>query len=165
MHGTVPSVLFIKRFIAQTVYTVCTRINYEIVPVTSLNKYWHYATGGTEKYVRKYTYSMVQSPSWEANWFAASQEIPTFHGTRRFITALTSVRHPSLSWASPIQSIYPHPTSWRSVLILSTHPRLGANNNSEKLWTQLNTANSGKLIKAVYASYPLLYLLHGVMVN
>ena len=22
------------------------------------------------------TYSMVQSPSWEANWFAASQEIP-----------------------------------------------------------------------------------------
>ena len=29
-----------------------------------------------------------------------------FHGTRRFITALTSVRHLSLSWASPIQSIY-----------------------------------------------------------
>jgi hypothetical protein len=23
------------------------------------------------------TYSMVQSPSWEANWFAASQEIPS----------------------------------------------------------------------------------------
>ena len=22
------------------------------------------------------TYSMMQSPSWEANWFAASQEIP-----------------------------------------------------------------------------------------
>jgi len=22
------------------------------------------------------TYSMVQSPSWEANWFAVSQEIP-----------------------------------------------------------------------------------------
>ena len=41
-----------------------------------------------------------------------------------FITALTSVRHLSLSWASPIQSIYPHPTSWRSVLILSTHLRL-----------------------------------------
>ena len=31
----------------------------------------------------------------------------------------------SLSWASPIQSIYPHPTSWRSVLILTTHLRLG----------------------------------------
>jgi len=48
-----------------------------------------------------------------------------FHGTRRFITPLTSVRHVSLSWASPIQSIHPHPTSWRSVLILSTHLRLG----------------------------------------
>ena len=72
------------------------------------------------------TYSMMQSPSWEANWFAATQEIPTFHGTRRFITAFTSVRHLSLSWASPIQSIYPHPTSWRSILVLSTHLCLGA---------------------------------------
>ena len=53
------------------------------------------------------------------------KKFPAFHGTRRFITAFTSVRHPSLSWASPIQSIYPHPTSWRSILILSTHLRLG----------------------------------------
>ena len=53
------------------------------------------------------------------------KKFPAFHGTRRFITALTSVRHLSLSWDSPIQSIYPHPTSWRSILILSTHPRLG----------------------------------------
>ena len=60
------------------------------------------------------------------NWFAVSQEIPPpFHGTRRFITALTSVRQLSLSWASPIQSIYPHPTSWRSILVLFTHLRLG----------------------------------------
>ena len=53
------------------------------------------------------------------------KKFPSFHGTRRFITALTSVRHLSLSWANPIQSIYPHPTSWRSILILSTHFRLG----------------------------------------
>ena len=52
------------------------------------------------------------------------KKFPAFHGTPRFITALTSVRHLSLSWASPIQSIYPHPT-WRSILILSTHLRLG----------------------------------------
>ena len=50
------------------------------------------------------------------------KKFPAFHGNRRFITALTSVRHLSLSWASPIQSIYPHPTSWRSILI-STHLR------------------------------------------
>jgi len=53
------------------------------------------------------------------------KKFPAFHGTRRFITALTSVRHLSLSWASPFQSIYPYPTSWRSILILSTHLRLG----------------------------------------
>jgi len=53
------------------------------------------------------------------------KKFTAFHGTRRFITALTSVRHLSLSWASPIQSIYPHPTSCRSILILSTHLRLG----------------------------------------
>ena len=53
------------------------------------------------------------------------KKFPAFHGTRRFITALTSVHQLSLSWASPIQSIYPHPTSWRPVLILPTHLRLG----------------------------------------
>ena len=53
------------------------------------------------------------------------KKFPAFHETRRFITALTSVRHLSLSLASPIQSIYTHPTSWRSILILSTHLRLG----------------------------------------
>ena len=39
------------------------------------------------------------------------KKFAAFHGTRRFITVLTSVRHLSLSWTSPIQSIYPHPTS------------------------------------------------------
>ena len=53
------------------------------------------------------------------------KKFPAFYGTRRFITAFTGFRHPSLSWASPIQSPYPQPTSWRSILILSTHLRLG----------------------------------------
>jgi len=52
------------------------------------------------------------------------KKFPAFYGTRMFITALTSVRHLSLSWANPIQSTYPHPNSWRSILILSTHLRL-----------------------------------------
>ena len=53
------------------------------------------------------------------------KKFPAFHGTRRFITSLTSFLHLSLSWANPIQSTYPHPTSWRSILILSTQIRLG----------------------------------------
>ena len=40
------------------------------------------------------------------------KKFPAFHGTRRFIIALTNLRHLSLSWASPIQSTCPHPTSW-----------------------------------------------------
>ena len=53
------------------------------------------------------------------------KKFPAFHGARRFITEFTSVRHLSLFWASPIQSIYLHPTSWRSILILCTNLHLG----------------------------------------
>ena len=47
------------------------------------------------------------------------EKFPAIYGTRRFITAFTSARHLSLSWARSFQSIPPHPTSWRSILILS----------------------------------------------
>jgi hypothetical protein len=47
------------------------------------------------------------------------KKFPAFYGTRRTITAFTSVRHLSLSWARSIQSIPTHPTSGRSILILS----------------------------------------------
>ena len=52
-------------------------------------------------------------------------KFPAFYGIRRFITAFTSARHLSLSWASSIQSIPPHPTSWSSILILYSNLRLG----------------------------------------
>ena len=50
--------------------------------------------------------------------FQLVKKFPAFHGTRRFITALTRARHLSLTWASSIQSISPHPTSSRSILIV-----------------------------------------------
>ena len=62
--------------------------------------------------------------------FQLVNKFPAFQGTRRFITALTSVHDLSIPWASPIQSIYPHPTSWRSILILSIHLRLGLPSSS-----------------------------------
>jgi len=86
-----------------------------------------------EEYILTYlltsllTYSMVQSPSWTANWFLQLvKKFSAFHGNPRFFTALTSVRHLSLSWASPIPvhiptshllEIYPniiHPSMPRS---------------------------------------------------
>ena len=54
-----------------------------------------------------------------------AKRFPAFYGTRMFITAFTSARHLSLSWASSIQYIPPHPTSCRSILLLSSHLRLG----------------------------------------
>ena len=60
---------------------------------------------------------------------AASQEFPHIFGNWRFITIFTSARHLSLSWANSIQSPQPPPTSWRSILILSTHLRLGLPNS------------------------------------
>ena len=63
------------------------------------------------------------------------KKFPAFYETRRFITALTSVRHLSLSCANPIQSIYPHPTSCRSILILS--PETLVYETNKGIWTQL----------------------------
>jgi hypothetical protein len=57
---------------------------------------------------------MEPSPSREGNRSSASQEILRIW----FITAFTSARQVSLSWARIIQFIPPHPTSWRLILIL-----------------------------------------------
>ena len=105
--------------ITELIIQSCKLTSYTEMPIYSLQDILTYLLA----YLL--TYSMVQSPSWEANWFEVVKKFPPFHGTRKFIIALTSVRHLSLSWASPIQSIYPHPTSWRSIIILSTHLRLG----------------------------------------
>ena len=53
------------------------------------------------------------------------KKFPESYGTRRFITAFTSAHHLSLSWTSSIQSMPPHPTSWRSILILYSYLCLG----------------------------------------
>jgi hypothetical protein len=70
------------------------------------------------------TYSMQHSPSWEANRFAVSQEIPRIWWNPK-------VHYHVYKWP-PLVSILsqsnlvhtPHPTSWRLILILSSHLRL-----------------------------------------
>ena len=57
--------------------------------------------------------------------FQLVKKFPALYVTQRFITAFTNARHLSLSGASSIQSTPPHPTSWRSILTLSSHLRLG----------------------------------------
>jgi hypothetical protein len=50
---------------------------------------------------------------------------PEFYGTRRFIMEFRRALHWSPLWARLIKSIPFHPISLRSILILSTHLRLG----------------------------------------
>ena len=69
--------------------------------------------------------SMEQSPSCKANSSSISQGIPAFYGTNRLITTFTTACLLSLSWARSIQSMTPHPTSWRSIFMLSSHLCLG----------------------------------------
>ena len=52
----------------------------------------------------------------------------SFYGIRKFIAAFTSAFHLSLSWANSIQSPRLPPTSCKSILILSSHLRLGLPN-------------------------------------
>ena len=43
---------------------------------TKISSFKHFSTCHFKFYYYLLTYSMVQSPSWEANWFSTSQEIP-----------------------------------------------------------------------------------------
>ena len=77
--------------------------------------------GGAHLLTYLLTYSTQQSPFWEANWFSASQEIP-------YILWKPKVHYRIHKCPLPVpilSHINPHPTSWRYILILSSHLRLG----------------------------------------
>ena len=88
------------------------------------------ADGSTYLLTYLLTYSMEQSPSWEANRFAANQEIPHI-----FMELQGSLPHSQVPATCPysepaLSSPYPqHLTSWISILILSTHLLLGLPNS------------------------------------
>jgi hypothetical protein len=106
---------------------------------------WSYVTDGRAGgpsphfFFPQVTDSMEQSPSWEANRFQLVKKFPKFYGTRRFITAFTRAHHPSLFGANYIQSMPSYPTSYKSILILSFHLRLGSCQWS--LFSQILTPN------------------------
>jgi len=72
-----------------------------------------------------FTYSMEQSPSWDANRFSASQEIPRILWNLKVLCHIYKCLPPvpSLSQINKVHA--PHPTSWRSILMLSSFLFLG----------------------------------------
>ena len=71
------------------------------------------------------TYSIEQSPSWEANLFRAKQEIPRILWNPKVHYLFHKYRPPVLilSQLDPVH--LPHSTAWKSILILSSHLHLG----------------------------------------
>ena len=66
-------------------------------------------------------YCMEQSPSWEANWFSASQEIPRILWNPKVHYRVCKIQ---LTFPIPSQINLVHilqPTSWISIFILSSH--------------------------------------------
>jgi hypothetical protein len=71
------------------------------------------------------THSMVQDILLKADSHLACQTVAFLYRNRQFITVFTKARHRILSWANRIQLARSIPDSVRSILILSSHLRLG----------------------------------------
>ena len=109
----------------------------QIIPHILCNPKVHYRVHKCPPPVLTWTRSVQSKPTHPTSWrfiLILSSHLrlsvprgifPSFYGTRRFITAFTSTRHLSPSWASSIQSISTHPTSLRPILILSSLLYLG----------------------------------------
>jgi hypothetical protein len=83
----------------------------------------------SQKWLWIYEYRFTHSWSWslleKQPIVQLLKNFLAFYGTRKFITVFTRALHWSISWARSFQSIPSYLISLRSILILSTHLRLG----------------------------------------
>jgi hypothetical protein len=98
---------------------VCTTYLYHLLVRTT---YLYHLLVCTTYFNFQLTYFIEQSPSWEANRSSVHQEIPLILWNPKVYYRIH--KSLSLSWARFMQSMRAHPTSRRSILILSSHLRL-----------------------------------------
>ena len=96
------------------------------------------------------TYSMVQSPSWEANWFAASQEIPCISRSPKvhYRTHKCPQTVPILGYPNPVHI----PTSHLEIHPNTIHPSM--HSSAQWLFT------SGFPTQTLYTHSPPPYMSH-----
>ena len=99
---------------------------------------------------------MVQRPSWEANWFASSQEIPRISRNPN-VQYRTHNRPPPVSIQGQPKPVHiPTSSSWRSILILSIHIRLGLPSD---------LLHSGFPTKTLHTPSPHPYATHAQLIS
>jgi len=78
--------------------------------------FYSYSSSTFELYIYLLTYSKVQNPSWEVNWFAASHEIPQISRNPKF--------HYRTHKSPPLVSILvqPNPVHIPTSYLLEIHP-------------------------------------------
>jgi hypothetical protein len=87
------------------------------------------------------------------------KKFPAFYGTRRLLTAFGRSRHLSMSRARSIQSMLPHPTSWRPILILSSTSGSSNWSLSLRFAHQILCASLLSYVRATFPAHLILDLI------
>jgi len=137
--GLIYLYIYIYHHLPPTCFGVCYTILRQIIALLAQNSYAFCSVA------IKYLLTYLLHPSWEANRFSASQEIPSILRNPKVHYGIHKCPPPVLIISQLDPAHIPHPTSCRSTLILSSYLRLGLPSG---------LFPTGFPIKTLYAPHP-----------